>query len=56
MNIAKIAEGKLDVDALTTHTIPLDQVDTKIAAAIEEPDKMLGVVLRMGHLASSSDS
>ena len=42
-----IQEGKLDVDALTTHTIALKDVEREIAAHIGEPDEMLGVVLRM---------
>ncbi len=44
-----IAEGKLKVDSLTTHTIPLEDVDTKISAIINEPDKILGVVFEMKH-------
>ncbi len=39
-----IAEGRLDVDALTTHTIPLAQADEGISKAIEDPDAMLGAV------------
>ena len=42
-----IAEGKLDVDALTTHTVPLKNVEEEIAALIRRPDEMLGVVLQM---------
>ena len=38
-----IAEGRLKLDALTTHTIPLSQVDEDITAALEQPDEMLGV-------------
>jgi len=44
-----IAEGKLDVDALTTHTIPLSDIDERMTAALEEPDRMLGVVFEMSH-------
>jgi threonine dehydrogenase-like Zn-dependent dehydrogenase len=39
-----VADGKLDVDTLTTHVIPLDDVDEGTSAAIEDPDSMLGVV------------
>ena len=42
-----IAEGKLDVDALTTHRVPLKNVEEEIAALIRRPDEMLGVVLQM---------
>ena len=39
-----IAEGKLNVDHLTTHTIALDQVDEQITRIIDRPDDILGVV------------
>jgi len=42
-----IAEGRLDVDCMTTHTIPLKDVDDGIQAIIDEPDDILGVVLKM---------
>jgi threonine dehydrogenase-like Zn-dependent dehydrogenase len=42
-----IAEGKLNVDALTTHTIPLEDVDAGISDIIAEPDEILGVVFKM---------
>ncbi|MFB3894235.1 MAG: zinc-binding dehydrogenase [Phycisphaerae bacterium] len=42
-----IAEGRLNVDALTTHTIPLKDVDAGISAIINEPDAILGVVFTM---------
>ena len=42
-----IAEGKLDVNALTTHTIPLDNVDEGVSEIIAEPDSILGVVFHM---------
>jgi threonine dehydrogenase-like Zn-dependent dehydrogenase len=44
-----IAEGKLNVDALTTHIVPLHDVDAAILAIIGEPDKILGVVFEMHH-------
>jgi threonine dehydrogenase-like Zn-dependent dehydrogenase len=42
-----IAEGRLDVELLTTHTIALERVDEEISAALEDPDRMLGVVFTM---------
>ncbi|MCD6365469.1 MAG: hypothetical protein J7M14_06295, partial [Planctomycetes bacterium] len=42
-----IAEGKLNVDCLTTHTIALKDVDAGISAIIDEPDSILGVVFDM---------
>ncbi len=44
-----IAEGKLNVDVLTTHTISLQDVDARISAIIDDPDKILGVVFEMKH-------
>ncbi|MCE5327354.1 MAG: alcohol dehydrogenase catalytic domain-containing protein [Planctomycetaceae bacterium] len=42
-----ISQGRLNVDALTTHTIPLADVQQGIAAIIGEPDRILGVVFTM---------
>ena len=42
-----MAEGKLDVDILTTHTIPLAGVTEGIEAIIGNPDSILGVVFEM---------
>lgn len=39
-----IAEGKLNVDALTTHRIPLEDVESGIDAILDNPDSILGVV------------
>jgi len=44
-----ISEGRLDVDCLTTHTLPLKEVDAGISAIIGEPDAILGVVFTMEH-------
>jgi len=44
-----IARGRLNVDSLTTYTIPLEDVDAGISAIIEEPDKILGVIFEMRH-------
>jgi len=42
-----ISEGKLDVNVLTTHTIPLQNAESRMAKIIQEPDKMLGIVFEM---------
>ena len=47
LSMRLIAEGKLDVDCLTTHRIPLESVEDEIAAIIDEPDKLLGMVFQM---------
>jgi Zn-dependent alcohol dehydrogenase len=40
-------EGRLKVDTLTTHTVPLDDVETQVAGALEDPDGILGMVFSM---------
>lgn len=40
-------EGRLKVDTLTTHKIPLGDVESGIAKALEAPDDILGVVFKM---------
>jgi len=47
--IRLISEGRLDVDCLTTHTIPLEDVEAQTSAIIDEPDAILGVVFEMRH-------
>lgn len=42
-----IADGRLKVDPLTTHTIPLDDVEAGIDDIIKNPGKILGVVFTM---------
>ena len=42
-----IGEGRLDVDSLTTHTVPLLNVDEGTSALLSDPDSVLGVVLAM---------
>ena len=42
-----IAEGRLKVDALTTHTIKLADIDAETSLMLESPDDVLGVVIRM---------
>jgi threonine dehydrogenase-like Zn-dependent dehydrogenase len=39
-----IAEGKVNVDALTTHRIALDRVEEETGRAMETPEKMLGIL------------
>lgn len=39
-----MAERRLDVDVLTTHTIPLKHADKEISAILDAPDSILGVV------------
>lgn len=47
--IRLLAEGRLKVDSLTTHTIALADVDAGISAIIDDPDGILGVVFEMEH-------
>ncbi len=42
-----IGEGKLDVDCLTTHRVPLESAEEEIAAVIDDPDEILGLVFQM---------
>jgi threonine dehydrogenase-like Zn-dependent dehydrogenase len=42
-----IEEGRLDVDCLTTHTVPFANAEATIDAALDTPDDMLGVVFDM---------
>jgi threonine dehydrogenase-like Zn-dependent dehydrogenase len=39
-----ISEGKVDVDFLTTHRIKLNDAEREIDIALENPDRMLGVI------------
>ncbi len=39
-----VAEGRVNVDLLTTHTIPLATVEDGVEAVIGDPDSILGVV------------
>jgi len=41
-----IAEGKVNVDALTTHCIKLADVEKEIEAALADPGSMLGVIFK----------
>ena len=40
-----MAEGKINVDALTTHRLPLKDIDIAVTAHIEQPNATLGTVL-----------
>jgi len=42
-----MAEGKLDVNALTTHKVPLEDIDEVVSAHIENPGATLGTILVM---------
>ena len=42
-----MSEGKLPVERLTSHHIPLEKVEEGILEAIEDPDNMLGVIFVM---------
>ena len=44
-----MAEGRLNVDCLTTHTVPLAEAEDRILAILEKPDEILGVVFEMQH-------
>jgi threonine dehydrogenase-like Zn-dependent dehydrogenase len=43
-----IGEGKLDVDALTTHRLPFSDIDKEIPRLLKKADALLGVVFEMG--------
>ncbi len=43
-----IAEGKLDVNVLTTHRIPLENVEAGVDSILDRPDELLGVVFEKG--------
>ena len=40
-----IEEGRLNVDALTTHRIPFQDMEAQVDRLLDDPDDMLGVVL-----------
>lgn len=42
-----MSEGKLDVSSLTTHKVPLEDIDDAVTAHIETPDATLGTILVM---------
>lgn len=42
-----MAEKKVDVDALTTHVLPLAKIDEGVNALIDDPGHALGVILKM---------
>jgi threonine dehydrogenase-like Zn-dependent dehydrogenase len=44
-----ISEGRLNVDCLTTHTVPLEKARTAVDEMMQDPDGILGVVFEMSH-------
>jgi threonine dehydrogenase-like Zn-dependent dehydrogenase len=44
-----ISDGKLNVQCLITHRIPLARIDEAVTAHIEKPDATLGTILVMQH-------
>jgi threonine dehydrogenase-like Zn-dependent dehydrogenase len=44
-----ISEGRLVVDALTTHTMPIENANEAATLLLESPDKAMGIILEMGH-------
>ncbi len=44
-----MAEGKLDVNAFTTHKVPLEDIDEVVSAHIENPGATLGTILVMSY-------
>ena len=44
LTVRLIGERKLQVSALTTHTIPMDRVEQDTPALLDDPDRVLGVV------------
>jgi len=44
-----MSEGRLNVDSLTSHTIPLVDVECGVADALTDPDAILGMVYTMEH-------
>jgi threonine dehydrogenase-like Zn-dependent dehydrogenase len=42
-----VAEGRLKVDGLTTHTLSLTDIDAGTSEMLKDPDGVLGVIIRM---------
>jgi threonine dehydrogenase-like Zn-dependent dehydrogenase len=49
LSLRLMADGRLKVEPLTTHTIPLADVDEAVSAALDDPDSILGVVFVPSH-------
>lgn len=47
--LALIAERRLQVDAMTTHRMPLAECDAAADLLLTSPDAALGVIFQMGH-------
>ncbi|MBE3143558.1 MAG: hypothetical protein IMZ61_06505, partial [Planctomycetes bacterium] len=50
-----ISEGKVNVDALTTHQIKLADVEKEIDIALADPDCMIGVIFNRDRTSSAED-
>jgi len=44
-----LSEGKIDVDALTSHRLSLDSIEAESSEAMKAPEKMLGVIFKPRH-------
>ena len=42
-----VAEGKIDVTALTTHRVPFDEVEAQTTEITKDPDSILGMAFEM---------
>ncbi len=42
-----ISEGRLNVDCLTSHRIPLESITEEIDRTIDQPENIFGVVIEM---------
>ncbi|MDA0838992.1 MAG: zinc-binding alcohol dehydrogenase [Planctomycetota bacterium] len=42
-----ISEGRLNVDCLTTHRVPIEEAEEKTDGLLDSPDELLGVVFEM---------
>jgi len=47
LTLRLIGEGKLDVNALTTHAVALSNLDTSIQSLLQHSDRVLGVIIDM---------
>ena len=47
--VALIAEKRLLVDPLTTHTMPLNKVNDAADLLVNTPDQAMGIILEMEH-------
>ena len=47
LRLRLIAEGRLKLDELTTHTLSLTDIDAETSEMLAEPNGVLGVIIRM---------